>query len=296
MSSKKQEKLFDLLSTRAIYGLSEEELKELKALEEEFPEWRDDESFEIAATAINLAAAEQPDEPMPAHLESRILADAETFFKTKQDSAHATEMREVSSLEDSSAAEAAGAAKIPAMAPIRSFWQWFGWGVAAFATIALAVNLYLTSSQNTPEMAETPDLETPAAADLTDAEERERLLASTQNLIRTEVAEAAPGKMPEITGDIVWDNVKQKGYMRFKGLPVNDPSKEQYQLWIFDENQDEKYPIDGGVFDVSKDGEVIIPIDAKIRVQKPTMFAVTREKPGGVVVSDRSGIIVVGKV
>ena len=84
--------------------------------------------------------------------------------------------------------------------------------------------------------------------------------------------------------------------MRFRGLPANDPTNQQYQLWIFDENQDEKYPIDGGVFDVNKDGEVIIPIDAKINVKNPKMFAVTKEKPGGVVVSDRTGIVAIAKV
>jgi phosphotransferase system IIA component len=44
--------------------------------------------------------------------------------------------------------------------------------------------------------------------------------------------------------------------------------------------------VDGGVFDIqASNGEVIIPINAKLAVNKPTAFAITLEKTGGVVVS-----------
>ena len=75
--------------------------------------------------------------------------------------------------------------------------------------------------------------------------------------------------------------------MLFNGLPVNNPAEFQYQLWIFDRRQDERYPIDGGVFDVQADGSVVVPVAAKLRVNEPYLFAVTIEKPGGVVVSSR---------
>ena len=111
-----------------------------------------------------------------------------------------------------------------------------------------------------------------------------------------EIGKADPKKPGEISGDVIWSNAEQKGYLRLRGLPVNDPDKATYQLWIFDEAQDEKYPIDGGVFDINKDGEVIVPIDAKINVKNPKIFAVTKEKPGGVVVSDRTGLVALAKV
>jgi hypothetical protein len=44
------------------------------------------------------------------------------------------------------------------------------------------------------------------------------------------------------------------------------------------------------VFDVSSSGEVIVPITAKLYIHRPTLFAVTVEKPGGVVVSKRERI------
>ena len=112
-------------------------------------------------------------------------------------------------------------------------------------------------------------------------------------------AKWGPGTMKElkqVSGDVVWSDEKQVGYMRFRGLPVNDKTKETYQLWIFDKTQDKATPIDGGTFDVNSDGEVVIPINAKLTPKGPEMFAVTMEKPGGVVVSKREKIAALAKV
>ena len=87
-------------------------------------------------------------------------------------------------------------------------------------------------------------------------------------------------------GDVVWSLESQEGYLSFQGLPVNDPNVEQYQLWIIDPSRD-KHPIDGGVFDIVSNGTSIIPIDAKLAVVNPQAFAITVEKPGGVVVSEQ---------
>ena len=93
-------------------------------------------------------------------------------------------------------------------------------------------------------------------------------------------------------GDVVWSSTQQRGFMRFVGLAPNDPHQFQYQLWIFDKDRDEKFPVDGGVFDVSSTGEVVVAISAKLHVTDATLFAVTVEQPGGVVVSKRERIVV----
>jgi hypothetical protein len=46
------------------------------------------------------------------------------------------------------------------------------------------------------------------------------------------------------------------------------------------------------VFDVSSNGEVVVAINPKLHVNDLGMFAVTVEKPGGVVVSKRERIVV----
>lgn len=81
-----------------------------------------------------------------------------------------------------------------------------------------------------------------------------------------------------------------------RGLPKNNADASTYQLWIFEENQGDKTPIDGGTFNVSSDGTVVIPIDAKLAAKNPSMFAVTVEKPGGVVVSKREKVAALAKV
>ena len=85
--------------------------------------------------------------------------------------------------------------------------------------------------------------------------------------------------------------------MTFKGLPENNPTVEQYQLWIFDKDRDEKYPVDGRVFDIpNADSETIVAIDSKIKIAEATLFAITIERPGGVVVSDRRRLPLLAKV
>lgn len=118
------------------------------------------------------------------------------------------------------------------------------------------------------------------------AQLRRNLIASAEDLIELNWS-AGPTPIAGAEGDVVWSPRKQQGFLRFRGLPVNDPDQRQYQLWIFDRNQDEKTPVDGGVFDINSDGEVIVPIRAKLRVAEAYLFAVTIEKPGGVVVSSR---------
>ena len=118
---------------------------------------------------------------------------------------------------------------------------------------------------------------------------RQALMASARDLAK---ATLGAGTVKEVlpTGDVVWSDENQTGYVRVSGLPKNDPSKQQYQLWIVAENQNPKTPVDGGTFDIATDGEVIIPIDAKVKVQNPQVFAITLEKPGGVVVSEKPAV------
>lgn len=115
---------------------------------------------------------------------------------------------------------------------------------------------------------------------------RDSLLASAADLIQTEWIEGTTPLINKVSGDIVWSDSEQSGYMRFVGMPANDPKVWQYQLWILDPSRDSK-PIDGGVFDITSGEEAVVAIQAKLPVNRPTGFVVTIEKPGGVVVSDQ---------
>lgn len=294
MNKENKEKLLNLLADQSLFGLSEAENTELEKLKREFPEFQNDDSFEFAAAAINISNLEI-NQPLPAHLQTRILNDAEEFFASSEESQNAVSIKP----EQTASAKAAPVNVLFENEPKKlPWWSWLGWGAAALAAIALAVNLWQTSVQPKTEIVKNPEtIQTPTPEPSAEQKRRQLLASSAGDIVRASWTEPDSKNAKQISGDIVWSSAEQKGYMRFRGLPANDPNKETYQLWIFDENQSEKYPIDGGVFDVSdKSGEVVVPIDPAIKVKKPTMFAVTKEKPGGVVVSDRRNMVAVAKV
>jgi anti-sigma-K factor RskA len=267
MSQETQERLLDLLEKRAFYGLTADEQQELVQFSE-----ADDISLDVTASAITLAELNEV-EPMPAHLRVKIETGADVYFADR-------------ALADQPLAENG-----PAGSAI-GFWNWFGWAIAAAACIALAANIYWTRVNPPRQIVQgTP---TPTPIQLTPEQMREQLLNAGAEIARAEIGPGKEAYRP--TGDIVWSDAKQQGFIHVKGLPKNDPSKEQYQLWIFDENQDPKTPIDGGVFDVNSEGEVVIPVNAKLRVKGAKVFAITVERPGGVVVSKQEHVAALAKV
>jgi hypothetical protein len=122
---------------------------------------------------------------------------------------------------------------------------------------------------------------------------RETLVADATDLVRASWTATEDAAALEASGEVVWSSDRQEGYMLFRGLEPNDPTENQYQLWIFDPTRAdwEAKPVDGGVFDVPSTGEVVVPIEAKLGVSETALFAVTVEVPGGVVVSERERIV-----
>jgi hypothetical protein len=165
---------------------------------------------------------------------------------------------------------------------------WSGW-MAAAAAVVLWVTMPRRSPAPTGAMATVAVAPTPAAL-------RATLTADTlgARLLAWSAAGDSTGRTA--TGDVVWHSARQEGVMRFVGLTPNVGRRWQYQLWIFDRARDQRYPVDGGVFDVPPGaGEVLVPISAKVRVTEATMFAVTVEAPGGVVVSTRERLALIAQ-
>jgi hypothetical protein len=94
------------------------------------------------------------------------------------------------------------------------------------------------------------------------------------------------------TGDVAWDNERQRGFLLLRGFVPNDPARARYQLWILDAGRDDRYPVDGGVFDIPADAaEVVVPFRPALPVLRPSAFVVTVEGPRGAVVSERDKIV-----
>ena len=278
MNEENKEKMLNLLADRAIFGLSEKETAEFARLATEFPALAEDNSFEIAAAAfglVNLEAAQS----LPLHLNSKILSNAENFFAAHKG---ATEQQQKT---------------LTLPPPKRSIWNSLGWAAAALACVALLVNIWLTRVQPPTEIGRvTPSPTVLPTPETNPSVQREQLLASANDVVEKKWTDFDPKKPRGIAGDIVWSNSRQKGFARFHNLPVNDKTKETYQIWIFDATRNEKTPVSAGVFDVDQNGDVIVPIDAELKIREPKMFAVTAENPGGVVVSKLGKVMSVAKV
>jgi hypothetical protein len=253
----------ELLADRAMEGLPLDEERELDRLLSEAGDV-DDEAFDRAAAATDLALGSQRFEPMPRELRDKIAA---ARIASRQ-AAERPVLRSVP-------AEPGPGALRPASAQRPPFVLWSGW-VAAIA--ASLVALFVTRPSSEPPVAQPPSIVD------------EVMHAKDTIKVAWKPTDDPDGKL--VHGDIVWCNSMQKGFIRLAGLPRNDPAKRQYQLWIFCKQRDDRYPVDGGVFDIdASTGDVIVPVQAKLEIGAPKMFAVTIEQPGGVVVSAREHVV-----
>lgn len=283
MNEKDRNLLDDLLTRKAIYGLDDAEQNELDRVDPGTAE-TEFHTLEVTAAAVGLADIEV--EPMPAHLRAKIEQAADRHFA------------EASTLVAESQAWApstpAGASDHDAEARGSNWFGWLGWATAVAACIALAAALYINRPPQQPEAVRDipPQQITPPPP--TNAQMRDDLVKTAADIIRASWAAGNVKGLSQIVGDIVWSEQKQAGYMTFKNLPPNPPDQYTYQLWIMDKTQE--YPIDGGTFDVGTQGEVVIPVNAKLKAKTPDMFAITMEKPGGVPVSRKDKIVSVAKV
>jgi hypothetical protein len=292
------EAMVDLLVKQVTEGLSPTEQRALDVMDSELSSayLRD---LERAAAAVTLAGSSGA-EPLPAALAARIAQQATEHFAAVSNVADLSEARTAAtekSREQHSTAP--GQSPAPFATPARaSRYGGYGW-LAAAACLVLAIFGWERSPPPLPPVAvvePAPVAVPPPAqpAPPTAAEERAALLAKTDSL-KIPLGATKDPAAAGVTGDVVWDPVTQRGFLHFTGLAANDPATHQYQIWIFDAGRDKRYPVDGGVFDVPANaGEVIIPIRAALMVRKPAAFAVTLEKPGGVVVSGREHVIVLG--
>ena len=249
-----EDRLDELLADRAVFGLDSDEERELAALLGDLSLTTNDDGdgygYERVAAALFLAEASIETATMPSSLRDRVLKQAAWFE-----------------------GEAIAERISPADRERAPRWRDLTTGVlfASAASVLIAIGSAFLSDPPTGD---------PAA-------ERVALLAEADDAITLAWVDPADADSDKL-GDVVWSDSQQRGYMRFRGLPINDPAVEQYQLWVFDAQRDDRYPVDGGVFDIGSEGQSVVPIELKLSVSEATMFAITIEKPGGVVVSDRS--------
>ncbi len=277
MSAAGLERWEELACDAALVGLDDGERAELDALAVDEAELL---AFELAAGEIAaVALATVPEAPsLPRGVAERVLARVGS-------ASPAVAARDVRPLREARP-------RAPGRGPARSI-AWLPWVVAAAAAVLAVIGWSRGEKVVTitvPPKADPPVIDAGVAET---PETTRAALAARPDSARLAWKATRDVAAKDASGEVVWNAALQKGFMRFRGLAANDPGKTQYQLWIFDaDRNDDAHPVDGGVFDVGPDGEVVVPIEAKLHVGKPKLFAVTVEKPGGVVVSKRERIVV----
>jgi predicted enzyme related to lactoylglutathione lyase len=251
--------------------------------------------LELTAAAISLAASADG-EPLPGALRERLEHEARAYFSAQaapaandggRDSPSSTGVIAPRAFPADRAASAPGPDRYRRRGPAAGWW-------AAAACLLLALYSWYRTPQTVFMPVETVQREAPAP-EPTPEMQRAALLARADTLKIPLGATKDPGAAG-VTGDVVWDSHAQRGYMRLVGLRHNDPSAQQYQMWIFDGGRDSRYPVDGGIFNAPADGrEIVIPIHNVIPIHDAKAFAVTVEKAGGVVVSARDHVIVLAQ-
>ena len=253
------EHLHALLADRAIQGADAAEEAAIRCLMQQTPSM-DAESFDRAAAALDLALQQGHEEAIPAHVLDKLQAQAASIKLEAQPSNKAI-IQPVAVSSTPRSGRRSGIANAVA---------WTGWLVAAVVLLAM----WLPSSPKMPSI--------------------DQLMQQGALVVKGQVGKE--GK-PDLAGEFIWDSKTQQGYMKLTGFDVNDPTVSQLQLWIFDEKDFTKdTPIDGGVFNITSKNEVLIPIKPNLKVGNPHLFAITVERPGGVMKSERKKLIFKGSV
>ncbi|QOJ01431.1 MAG: anti-sigma factor [Phycisphaeraceae bacterium] len=262
----------ELLADRLTGDVGPGEAGELEAL----LQGRDDASVELAAASALVADLPRV-EPLPESLRAALIRMADEV------AADAAAERGVRAAASVSVARHGGYADGWSIASERgrrgsgSLWL----GLAAAAGFALAAAGWW------------PRLVGPGAVEMTPAQRLEALALSAPDVVVQEWSDfvhpdhGAPPELRGVRGNVVWSESRGEGYIRLAGLRPNDPTVEQYQLWVIDDRGIEQR-VSGGVFDAPASGEVTVAVDPAARVKNARAFAVTIEPSGGVAVSDLS--------
>lgn len=256
MMNRDEEKLDELLVKRAIEGLDDDELVQLAQLSAGMPE-QELEWVDRLVGELDAEASVSSELPLSP-------ADRDQLLEATRQRDNVTPL---------SPSRTSGGSENPG-----GLWRasraWIGWATAAALAFA-----WLGGTGDQPAVV--PEFD---------------IVAASEGAVVIPWSPGGDAAGADVTGEVAWSGASQTGVMRFRGLLANIPADFQYQLWIFDAERDERYPVDGGVFDVPEGMDVIdIPIRATLPITTPTLFAVSVERPGGVVVSDRQRIATVAE-
>lgn len=257
-----RERLHDLLIDKAVFGISASEEEELQELLRANPDIKADD-LDRLVTMLDMTALPQHLPSPPPALIAMVRSQAPTPVTASPSRASYVLFRK------------------------RELVAW------VTAAVCLMVAVFSWNRQKTEDTR--PGIELPPVAKQdpvgesvakkvvpTLSQQRDELLLSPEGVLHVQLMDTVDRQDATAIGDIVWSPVQQRGFLRIKGLPSNDPSKSQYQLWLVEASPMHHETINGGVFNVDQQTrELIVPIRADHFVKQPNIFVISIEPPGG---------------
>jgi hypothetical protein len=277
------ERLLQLLTDRAVQGLTTGQERELQSLLIAFPDL-DEDAFDSTAAAVELAFS-LPQEALPQHIRAAISQQCSRHFATraKQQPASAVQSFKQSQAQIDTGSDPNGIVAIPPKRRSRikksNETTWLSWGIAGFFLLLALLGWW-------PRLfSAAVSVEKKAPVQM-----REEFIESAKDIVIMQWRAPEGSDESNITGTVAWSSTAQQGYIMLNNLPANNPAEQQYQLWIIDSARSDQYPVSGAVFNASGDTltALIKPI---LFIDQPKQFTITLESAGGVVVSDAQALL-----
>lgn len=291
-------RLDELLADRAVQGLSaaeESELRELLARCGPVDEHATDRAAAALLVALSTQTRAATGHEMPAGLRDRLRTMGQEWASGVRPAteAHAAERNETAARPQAQI-HVEPRLVFPArpQAPVVRFKDrvisWGGWAVAA-ASVAIAA-MYATRDPNVA----------PRQPGETIARGLDEIISPNEALTKMEERAAAGAPIVALSGsrndgveaDLHLDPESREAFLTVAGLDVTADTDTQYQVWLLDAGRD--HPVDGGTFDVrdvQRGAKIIVPVNPHLPLRAPVGFALSKERRGGVVVTDEKRVL-----
>ena len=273
-------RLAALLADHALGELTPEQQRELEQLLADRPD-TDPAGLERVAAALEISLTVDQLTPLPHQLKARLIESIpQDTGTTPASAAPATATATATATANATAPGSASAAPLPrGLLGVNwvVVWGWTGWAVAA------GLLLWLVSQQRDREADFLPRAMF-SPVNLHFATAQQKLRSKTDDVVCGQWERSPESDLPwavAAEGELIWSQKLQCGLIRVKGLPPNDPQREQYQVWIRDSHRPHDHPIGAGVFNVGPSDEAVLLIHPRIVVHAHDRFFISREPSGG---------------
>jgi hypothetical protein len=254
----------ELLIDRALSVLTPAEHEELASLLAQEGLEQDD-SFDLAAAALDLATAPSVDDALPAALAAQLERDGRRVIADETRSPAAAPR----SARAGGSTTAAGAQVVvmplrEAAAPARDWTRWAGW-------IAAAAALVLVIGKSADKPASPPAGAAGQAATTTTSSS-----SSLAPPLRTVAGVAANDpRAAGASAELSWSDSTGRGELKVRGLAPGD-----YEVWVEDGARGDRYRLAAGAFTVHGGADSVVPVTPAIRPLRATRLLVTTTTEG----------------